>query len=178
MAKLALVFNCTLLLASPGWCFHVPCLCTDSSLTVKEVVKEFRPGGRHAQHKHGEVGENFKPCWSDSPDKMTASRLDLHFHPQCVDRAGFCLFLKTYLEAEDFPSDFCQRLYRYFQHVEQGDSSTRGEWVDPVYPLPCNRAASYSNSHCLHVFVPQAASFFVMCPVTSQCWRMDGQETS
>ncbi|TNM88625.1 hypothetical protein fugu_004879 [Takifugu bimaculatus] len=69
-----------------------------SSLTVKDVVKEFQPGGRHAQHKHGE----------------------------CVDRAGFCLFLKSYLEVEDFPSDFCQRLYRYFQHVEQGDPITRG----------------------------------------------------
>lgn len=44
----------------------------DSSLTVKDVVKEFQPGGRMAQHKHGEVRPNrqcaqISPCWwSDS----------------------------------------------------------------------------------------------------------------
>uniref|UniRef100_A0A7N6BS82 Diacylglycerol kinase n=1 Tax=Anabas testudineus TaxID=64144 RepID=A0A7N6BS82_ANATE len=34
----------------------------------------------------------------------------------CVDAAGFCVFLKTYLEVDDFPTDFCQRLFHYFQH--------------------------------------------------------------
>uniref|UniRef100_A0A3Q3N7C8 Diacylglycerol kinase n=1 Tax=Labrus bergylta TaxID=56723 RepID=A0A3Q3N7C8_9LABR len=38
------------------------------------------------------------------------------FSPQCVDAVGFCLFLKTYLEVDDLPAHFCQRLYRYFQH--------------------------------------------------------------
>uniref|UniRef100_UPI0037E76AF2 diacylglycerol kinase, alpha b isoform X1 n=1 Tax=Semicossyphus pulcher TaxID=241346 RepID=UPI0037E76AF2 len=69
-----------------------------SSLQVKDVIKEFHPGGRLAQHSFGE----------------------------CVDAVGFCLFLKTYLEADDFPADFCQRLFRYFQHVEQ-DGSTKSQ---------------------------------------------------
>ncbi|KAM9361198.1 diacylglycerol kinase, alpha b [Symphorus nematophorus] len=67
-----------------------------SSLKVKDVIKEFHPGGRLAQHSFGE----------------------------CLDAVGFCLFLKTYLEVDDFPADFCQRLFRYFQHVEQ-DGSTK-----------------------------------------------------
>ncbi|CAG5982355.1 unnamed protein product [Menidia menidia] len=72
----------------------------ESSLRVKDVIKEFQPGGRLAQHSFGE----------------------------CVDALGFCLFLKTYLEVDDFPEDFCQRLFRYFQQVEQ-DGATKS-------PLP------------------------------------------
>ncbi|XP_059185238.1 diacylglycerol kinase, alpha b [Centropristis striata] len=71
-----------------------------STLRVKDVIKEFHPGGRLAQHSVGE----------------------------CVDAVGFCLFLKTYLEVDDFPADFCQRLFRYFQHAEQ-DGCTKS-------PLP------------------------------------------
>ncbi|XP_067361903.1 diacylglycerol kinase, alpha b isoform X2 [Channa argus] len=62
-----------------------------SSLRVKDVIKEFHPRGRLAQHSFGEH----------------------------LDEAGFCLFLKTYLEVDDFPADFCQRLFCYFQHVEK-----------------------------------------------------------
>ncbi|XP_034544024.1 diacylglycerol kinase, alpha b [Notolabrus celidotus] len=62
-----------------------------SSFRVKDVIKEFQPGGKLAQHTIGE----------------------------CVDAVGFCLFLKTYLEVDDLPAHFCQRLFRYFQHVEQ-----------------------------------------------------------
>ncbi|XP_013857472.1 diacylglycerol kinase, alpha b isoform X2 [Austrofundulus limnaeus] len=72
----------------------------DSSLRVKDVMKDFYPGGRLAKHTHGE----------------------------CLDSEGFCLFLKTYLEVEDFPADFCKRLFCYFQHTEQ-DGSTNS-------PLP------------------------------------------
>ncbi|TKS71488.1 Diacylglycerol kinase alpha [Collichthys lucidus] len=71
-----------------------------SMLRVKDVIKEFHPGGRLGQHSFGE----------------------------CVDAVGFCLFLKTYLEVDDFPADFCQHLFQYFQQVEQ-DGSTKG-------PLP------------------------------------------
>ncbi|XP_068576467.1 diacylglycerol kinase, alpha b isoform X2 [Cebidichthys violaceus] len=66
-----------------------------SSLRVKDVIKEFHPGGRLAQHSFGE----------------------------CVDAVGFCVFLKTYLEVDDFPADFCQRLFQYFQQVEHDASS-------------------------------------------------------
>ncbi|KAM6946538.1 diacylglycerol kinase, alpha b isoform 2-T2 [Lycodopsis pacificus] len=66
-----------------------------SSRRVNDVIKEFYPGGRLAQHGFG----------------------------GCVDAEGFCLFLKTYLEVDDFPADFCQRLFQYFQHVEHDASS-------------------------------------------------------
>ncbi|XP_035488201.2 diacylglycerol kinase, alpha b isoform X3 [Scophthalmus maximus] len=72
----------------------------DSSLRVKDVIKEFHPGGRLARHTFGE----------------------------CIDAVGFNLFLKTYLEVDVFPADFCEHLFRYFQHVEQ-DGSTKS-------PLP------------------------------------------
>lgn len=49
---------------------------------------------------------------------------EFHFLLQCIDAVGFCLFLKTYLDVEDFPADFCQRLFRYFQHAEK-DGSTK-----------------------------------------------------
>ncbi|XP_037303771.2 diacylglycerol kinase, alpha b [Pungitius pungitius] len=65
-----------------------------SSQRVKDVIKEFQPGGRLAQHSFRER----------------------------VDAVGFCLFLKTYLEVEDLPADFCQRLFHYFQHVERDHS--------------------------------------------------------
>lgn len=50
------------------------------------------------------------------------------FSHQCIDAVGFNLFLKTYLEVDVFPADFCEHLFRYFQHVEQ-DGSTKS-------PLP------------------------------------------
>ncbi len=43
------------------------------------------------------------------------------FFAQCVDAVGFCLFLKTYLEVDNFPADFCERLFRYFQRVDQDE---------------------------------------------------------
>ncbi|CAB1353908.1 unnamed protein product [Coregonus sp. 'balchen'] len=61
------------------------------SLRVKDVMKEFHAGGRLVQHRFGER----------------------------IDAVGFSLFLKTYLEADDFPADFCQRLFRYFQNAER-----------------------------------------------------------
>ncbi|XP_054472325.1 diacylglycerol kinase, alpha b isoform X3 [Anoplopoma fimbria] len=82
----------------------------DSSLRLKDVIKDFHPGGRLAQHSVGEVSH---------------ARSMIHV---CVDAVGFGLFLKTYLEVDDFPADFCQRLFNYFQHVEQ-DASTKS-------PLP------------------------------------------
>ncbi|KAG7221721.1 hypothetical protein INR49_000088 [Caranx melampygus] len=43
----------------------------------------------------------------------------------CINEEGFRLFLKTYLEVEDFPVDLCQRLFRSFQNSEptQEDSA-------------------------------------------------------
>ncbi|KAM3878421.1 diacylglycerol kinase alpha-like [Diretmus argenteus] len=65
-----------------------------SSLRVKDVMKEFQAGGRLVQHRFGEH----------------------------IDAVGFSLFLKTYLEVDYFPADFCQRLFNYFQNVEHDGS--------------------------------------------------------
>uniref|UniRef100_A0A665VT15 Diacylglycerol kinase n=1 Tax=Echeneis naucrates TaxID=173247 RepID=A0A665VT15_ECHNA len=75
-----------------------------STLRVKDVIKDFHPGGRLAQHSSGE----------------------------CMDAAGFGLFLKTYLEVDDFPADFCQRLFRYFQNTEQDGNTKRGVFLRDV----------------------------------------------
>ncbi|XP_074538286.1 diacylglycerol kinase, alpha a [Halichoeres trimaculatus] len=67
------------------------------SLKVKDVLREFDADGSLARHRHGE----------------------------CINEEGFRLFLKTYLEVEDFPVDLCQRLFRSFQNSEptQEDSA-------------------------------------------------------
>ncbi|XP_035236982.1 diacylglycerol kinase, alpha a isoform X3 [Anguilla anguilla] len=53
-------------------------------------MKEFDADGQLAQHRNGE----------------------------CIKEEGFRLFLKAYLEVEDFPADLCQRLFRSFQTSE------------------------------------------------------------
>uniref|UniRef100_A0A3Q3JHT2 Diacylglycerol kinase n=1 Tax=Monopterus albus TaxID=43700 RepID=A0A3Q3JHT2_MONAL len=63
----------------------------ECSLKVKDVLREFDADGSLARHRHGE----------------------------CINEEGFRLFLKTYLEVEDFPVDLCQRLFRSFQNSEQ-----------------------------------------------------------
>ncbi|XP_067091161.1 diacylglycerol kinase, alpha b isoform X1 [Osmerus mordax] len=62
-----------------------------SSTRVKDVMREFHAGGRLVQHRFGER----------------------------INAVGFSLFLKTYLEVEDFPADFSQRLFHYFQNAER-----------------------------------------------------------
>lgn len=69
------------------------------SLKVKDVLKEFNADGRLAKYRHGE----------------------------CIDEEGFRLFLKTYLEVEDFPTDLCQRLFRSFQNSESAKSDENRE---------------------------------------------------
>ncbi|KAJ8265505.1 hypothetical protein COCON_G00146040 [Conger conger] len=59
-------------------------------LKVKDVMKEFDANGQLVQHRHGES----------------------------IKEEGFRLFLKAYLEVEDFPADLCQRLFRSFQTSE------------------------------------------------------------
>uniref|UniRef100_A0A9J7Z5N1 Diacylglycerol kinase n=1 Tax=Cyprinus carpio carpio TaxID=630221 RepID=A0A9J7Z5N1_CYPCA len=69
------------------------------SLKVKDVLKEFNADGRLAKYRHGE----------------------------CIDEEGFRLFLKTYLEVEDFPTDLCKRLFRSFQNSESAKSDENRE---------------------------------------------------
>uniref|UniRef100_A0A3Q3VTV6 Diacylglycerol kinase n=1 Tax=Mola mola TaxID=94237 RepID=A0A3Q3VTV6_MOLML len=64
-------------------------------------------------------------------DFHSGGRLAQYCHGEYVDAVGFCLFLKTYLGVEDFPADFCQRLFRYFQQVDYADQ-TRGVFLRDV----------------------------------------------
>ncbi|XP_030589189.1 diacylglycerol kinase, alpha a [Archocentrus centrarchus] len=76
-----------------------------NNLKVKDVLREFNANGRLARHRHGE----------------------------CINEEGFRLFLKTYLEAEDFPVDLCQRLFRSFQNSEPGrEDSTKEVFLKDV----------------------------------------------
>ncbi|XP_045062973.1 diacylglycerol kinase alpha isoform X1 [Coregonus clupeaformis] len=70
-------------------------------LRVKDVLREFDADGRLAQHRHGE----------------------------CINEEGFRLFLKSYLEVEDFPKDLCQRLFRSFQSGTQLDGQDNAKEV-------------------------------------------------
>uniref|UniRef100_A0AAR2L5D5 Diacylglycerol kinase n=1 Tax=Pygocentrus nattereri TaxID=42514 RepID=A0AAR2L5D5_PYGNA len=54
-------------------------------------MKDFNAGGKLVHHRFGER----------------------------IDAEGFSLFLKSYLEVDDFPADLSQRLYQYFQSSEQ-----------------------------------------------------------
>uniref|UniRef100_A0AAY4D8C0 Diacylglycerol kinase n=1 Tax=Denticeps clupeoides TaxID=299321 RepID=A0AAY4D8C0_9TELE len=77
----------------------------DCSLKVKDVLREFDTDGSLARHRHKE----------------------------CIDEEGFRLFLKTYLEVEDFPADLCQRLFQSFQNSElNGDEKAREVFLKDV----------------------------------------------
>uniref|UniRef100_A0A3P8X1K4 Diacylglycerol kinase n=1 Tax=Cynoglossus semilaevis TaxID=244447 RepID=A0A3P8X1K4_CYNSE len=69
------------------------------TLRVKDVLREFDADGNLARHRHGE----------------------------CINEEGFRLFLKTYLEVEDFPVELCQRLFRSFQNSEPGQGDKAKE---------------------------------------------------
>ncbi|XP_063071067.1 diacylglycerol kinase, alpha a isoform X1 [Engraulis encrasicolus] len=70
-------------------------------MRVKEVVKEFNAGGKLFQHRCGDR----------------------------VDWTGFSLFLKTYLEADNLPTELCQHLFQYFQDSEQCREEHKNEGV-------------------------------------------------
>ncbi|XP_031423910.1 diacylglycerol kinase, alpha b isoform X1 [Clupea harengus] len=72
-----------------------------SSMRVKDVVKEFNAGGKLVQHKSGDH----------------------------VDRTGFSLFLKSYLEADNLPTELCQHLFQYFQDSELCKGKPRDDYV-------------------------------------------------
>lgn len=58
---------------------------------------------------------------------------------QCINEEGFGLFLKTYLEVEDFPADLCQRLFRSFQNPEaaQEDAASKVLHSTVAQPAAC-----------------------------------------
>ncbi|GAA6085253.1 diacylglycerol kinase, alpha a [Tachysurus ichikawai] len=61
------------------------------SLKVIDVLREFNEDGQLAQYRHGE----------------------------CIDAEGFRLFLKTYLEVDEFPEDLCERLFNSFKTSDE-----------------------------------------------------------
>uniref|UniRef100_A0A8D3CKK8 Diacylglycerol kinase n=1 Tax=Scophthalmus maximus TaxID=52904 RepID=A0A8D3CKK8_SCOMX len=69
------------------------------SVKVKDVLRRFDADGSLARHRHGE----------------------------CINEEGFRLFLKTYLEVEDFPAALCQRLFRSFQNSEPAQEDSTKE---------------------------------------------------
>lgn len=58
---------------------------------------------------------------------MPPSRILLFL--QCINEEGFRLFLKTYLEVEDFPVDLCQRLFRSFQNPEAAQEDAASKYA-------------------------------------------------
>uniref|UniRef100_A0A672IT97 Diacylglycerol kinase n=1 Tax=Salarias fasciatus TaxID=181472 RepID=A0A672IT97_SALFA len=90
----------------------------------------------------------------------------------CINEEGFRLFLKTYLEVEDFPVDLCQRLFRSFQNSEPTQEDSNSEitythtqtpetsWsVSPLFHVcpKIQRALSWSNtSTFISIFSPVA----------------------
>lgn len=74
---------------------------------------------------------------------------------QCINEEGFRLFLKTYLEVEDFPLDLCQRLFRSFQNSEAAEEEIASEITYHVLTqlsassLLCSRPSSVSSITCL-----------------------------
>lgn len=55
---------------------------------------------------------------------------------QCINEEGFRLFLKTYLEVEDFPVDLCQRLFRSFQNPEAAQEDAASKIIHGAVPQP------------------------------------------
>ncbi|XP_077459710.1 diacylglycerol kinase, alpha b isoform X1 [Stigmatopora argus] len=56
-------------------------------------------------------------------ETMKKLQSDKHISGEYMDKERFDLFLKTYLEVEEFPAEFSQRLFSYFQNVEPDGSN-------------------------------------------------------
>uniref|UniRef100_A0A8C4HJY8 Diacylglycerol kinase n=1 Tax=Dicentrarchus labrax TaxID=13489 RepID=A0A8C4HJY8_DICLA len=92
---------------------------------------------------------------------------------QCINEEGFRLFLKTYLEVEDFPVDLCQRLFRSFQNSEPTREDSASEIIHHVLTqltasmLLCSRPLSiYAMAYLAyihlspHVFLKDVSCYF------------------
>lgn len=62
----------------------------------------------------------------------------IHLFFQCINEEGFRLFLKTYLEVEDFPVDLCQRLFCSFQNPEAAQGDAASKLIHSVVPQPAD----------------------------------------
>uniref|UniRef100_A0A674NUR0 Diacylglycerol kinase n=1 Tax=Takifugu rubripes TaxID=31033 RepID=A0A674NUR0_TAKRU len=107
------------------------------SLKVKDVLREFDADGRLARHRHGE----------------------------CINEEGFRLFLKTYLEVEDFPVDLCQRLFRSFQNPEAAQEDAASKIIHGAVTQPTDSKLLMQHSlinscHGLEVFLKDVSCYF------------------
>uniref|UniRef100_A0A8D3E4C0 Diacylglycerol kinase n=1 Tax=Scophthalmus maximus TaxID=52904 RepID=A0A8D3E4C0_SCOMX len=73
------------------------------------------------------------------------------FPPQCINEEGFRLFLKTYLEVEDFPAALCQRLFRSFQNSEPAQEDSTSEIMPRLLSI-------YNAAHLAHGHFVSACS--------------------
>lgn len=72
-------------------------------------------------------------CHKTTVNQTFLSFIHIHFVSlQCINEEGFRLFLKTYLEVEDFPVDLCQRLFRSFQNSEATQEDSASEIIHHV----------------------------------------------
>uniref|UniRef100_A0A665SYS0 Diacylglycerol kinase n=1 Tax=Echeneis naucrates TaxID=173247 RepID=A0A665SYS0_ECHNA len=60
----------------------------------------------------------------------------LFIFSQCINEEGFRLFLKTYLEVEDFPVALCQRLFQSFQNSEPTQEDSASKIIHHVLARP------------------------------------------
>uniref|UniRef100_A0A672IR64 Diacylglycerol kinase n=1 Tax=Salarias fasciatus TaxID=181472 RepID=A0A672IR64_SALFA len=92
---------------------------------------------------------------------------------QCINEEGFRLFLKTYLEVEDFPVDLCQRLFRSFQNSEptQEDSNSEITYTHtqthPVFTQPT--AAALLCSRRLSMYATAYLAYIHLSPHPPLC---------
>uniref|UniRef100_A0A672IUJ0 Diacylglycerol kinase n=1 Tax=Salarias fasciatus TaxID=181472 RepID=A0A672IUJ0_SALFA len=92
---------------------------------------------------------------------------------QCINEEGFRLFLKTYLEVEDFPVDLCQRLFRSFQNSEptQEDSNSEITYTHtqthPVFTQPT--AAALLCSRRLSMYATAYLAYIHLSPHACLC---------
>lgn len=62
----------------------------------------------------------------------------IHLFSQRINEEGFRLFLKTYLEVEDFPVDLCQRLFRSFQNPEAAQEDAASKIIHSIVSQPAD----------------------------------------
>uniref|UniRef100_A0A6Q2XBK0 Diacylglycerol kinase n=1 Tax=Esox lucius TaxID=8010 RepID=A0A6Q2XBK0_ESOLU len=94
--------------------------------------------------------------WPSTPSQLISLKHELIFYPllQCINEEGFRLFLKTYLEVEDFPKDLCQRLFRSFQNGTEPDGQVNASML--IYLL----IVTSHSSPLEEVFLKDVSCYF------------------
>lgn len=105
---------------------------------------------------------------------ITANKIYLYhsFFSQCINEEGFRLFLKTYLEVEDFPVDLCQRLFRSFQNSEPTQEDSASEIIKHVLTklaasvvLSSRPLSVYSMAFLAYIYLTQHACVVLLVQI-------------